>query len=138
MIIGVILGVIFILSGLFVIGLCIYAIRKDEDDIIIAMVLGIIITLAGVGIVFTMVDHTGIVYDISNFKQEVDGKPFYNTETKEIIEPEKPMKRIVIQYKNKFYLMEVEDYEYLSLKEGDNIAFCYGEVEAVEVASGGN
>lgn len=138
MIIGVIFGVIFILLGLFVVGLYIYTIRKDGDDVIVAMVLGIVIALVGAGIVFTTIDHPGIVYDISNFKKEVNGKPFYNTETKEIIEPEKPMKRIIIQYKNNFYLMEVEDYEYLSLKEGDSVAFCYGEVEAVEVASGGN
>jgi len=69
-------------------------------------------------------------------QKKMEDKSVYNIETKEIVTPEKSVKRIIIHYENDFYLMETEGYEYLSLKEGDSITFCYGEVEEIDITLG--
>lgn len=135
---GVIFGAIFVLSGLLMVGFSIYVLIGKVYSGIEGLFFGVLLVLGGAVIVSTTSPHIGTVYDVSNFTKEDSDKQIYDAETKEVIKPEKPMKRIVIQYENNFYLMETEKYENSSLKKGDDITFYYGEVETVEIASGGN
>lgn len=132
----IILGAIVILIGIVIIVGCIYVALDGDEAGIAGAALGLLCVFAGIGIVYITFDHTGIVYNVSNFTEKMEDKSVYNIETKEIVTPEKTMKRIIIHYENDFYLMETEDYEYLSLKEGDSITFCYGEVEEIDITLG--